>query len=555
MSSGTKQLVVNPRERAVSDDINRLQAFAGADVAELLRNLYAGALGNVALDQASSPPSANTSPNAAVILNGILAQPQIASINLLVTPGALLSVDPELVVIADDSPGHFIDDPGITAGGVLTLTPNSSGATRIDVVEFARVRSDRDGQGTLDTASLAIETSSRDIYNTVTGAFAPATVTKVYNYGRLTYRIRTGTPGSGFPGTVTGWTPIMVASVPTGTTTWDNAVCWDVRPMVEDYSPQQAAHSSSFFTRSRVAGKSNLFADPTDLIMLGTLEGQFGSTKVGGVMPVAGYTFKNDGSFDDIATGTLGQGLPVIAGGQAFFIYAALPFGLPRWMELNPATLTNRLPNGFRGVLVATQDVLPANNNGTPAAALTAPAYTGLGLLTGGISALVSVSDVGPDGFGNQVISPPSMVDDELFLGLAATVTNPSSGVFNIDLSDGNPGGRNNPIVPGTRKLRLVINFTLTTTAGNNGTFEVSSVDEITTGTLTIDSDPLPVVTTATLPSSNASQNAVLVVDCYLNKQYPVGSGATTRTLQVTTVVSGGTTVSTPSAIVDKNWL
>ena len=541
MSSGTKQLVINSRERAVSDDINRLQSFAGADMGELLRNLFAGATANIGLDQLGAPPSANSAPNPAVIFNGICAQPQLASVNLFITAGELFVVDPELVVSSDDSPAHLIDDPGINAGGVLTFTPNATLLQRIDVVEFARVRSDRDGAGTLDTASLAIETSSRDIYNTVTGAFAPATVTKVYNFGRLTYRIRTGTAGAGFPGAVSGWTPIMIASVPAGATTWDQAVCWDVRPMAEDYVPREQPHTDGSVFRTLIDESTTLFGDGAGGNMLGSVKGSFTNFRIGGVIPSGGYNFNGRGGYRDIATGTLAQGTALV-NNQPYYVWLTFPYGLPRWMELDQASSLDRKPCGFRGIPIASQDVIPGDNLGTPSSNLPFPAWTGLpGTVAQG--ALIAAGVVQDDGGGLQNIFPPITTGRRQMMGLLEfPVTAVGGGVYTANLNDNLVSGPNQPIGPNVRRLRVAISAPLL--VGNNQSGSaLMNIVSLTPIPLTLclqgTEQVSDLFTNAT--SGNIPVNLDAEIDAWVGNQYSgAGSGSATRTLQMTTSLDSG---------------
>src|SRR3984957_5910287 len=234
MAGGQKNVTINTQERAVSVDINRLQSFMNASQAEAMRYLMDASLGSDDLGAGGviTEYSPLNTPLQAEILNGIQVQPQIGSLNIIIAPGVVQAIAPDgsetpvgSPALGDSSYYKYIRDVGVQTLGALAMTPNSSGQIRIDVIEC-------------QVASLVSETDNRDVFNPSTGLFAASTVTKATQDG-LSYRVRAGTPGSGFPGSVNGWLPLAVASVPTGTTTNDTITFWDVRPLVADrvYQP------------------------------------------------------------------------------------------------------------------------------------------------------------------------------------------------------------------------------------------------------------------------------------------------------------------------------
>src|SRR5215472_13802375 len=172
MSSGDKNLVVNPLERALSTDINRLQAVLAASEQELFRAMFNTPMGTDDLDAGGlyNPNGAQGAPSLAEVVGGLLFQVTNASAASSVTAGVVMMFDPDAVTSSDDSQYKKVVDPGTTS--VLTpsiaLTANASGSTRIDVVEAARVQPD-----------TVIETDSRDVFNTVSGSFTAATVNKI----------------------------------------------------------------------------------------------------------------------------------------------------------------------------------------------------------------------------------------------------------------------------------------------------------------------------------------------------------------------------------------
>jgi len=224
MGSGNKSMIINSRERAVSTDINRLQAFAASDQAQALRRQYGmKATGSgplfpgVEVDIAALPTGA-TEPVVHKVLQGLMARPDTASY-LLVDAGTAMFYAPSFGG-TDDSDWVVVDDPGVTDIATLTFTSNSGGgSTRIDLLECQPVET-------------VLETSSRDQFDTTTGTFSAAVLNKV-SAARLNYRIRTGTPGAGIPSISHSWMPIALIHTRTDATGFDNCDFYDVRPLVE----------------------------------------------------------------------------------------------------------------------------------------------------------------------------------------------------------------------------------------------------------------------------------------------------------------------------------
>jgi len=226
MSNGFKNVVINTRERAVSLDINRLQKFMGRDLTDYFRFMFdAVTQHDLEGGGTSVLGAAVTNPLRGIILNGLTPKPEIGGVNVTIDAGIALLVDPESPLNSDDGPYKFVSSAGVSAPGTLTLTPNASGSTRIDIIECQRVQND----------PATKEVDNRDIYDVATGLFNATTVDKAYRDG-LTFRIRTGTPGGGFAGvgTVSGWLPMTVCRVPNGTVSWDTVDLWDVRPLASD---------------------------------------------------------------------------------------------------------------------------------------------------------------------------------------------------------------------------------------------------------------------------------------------------------------------------------
>jgi hypothetical protein len=334
-------------------------------------------------------PTGGEAPASGIIFNGLMASPAIGGTDMLITAGVMLMIDPDLSPSTDDSVAKFIVDPGVSSSGVLVFTPNASGQTRVDIIECARVRSDRDGLGNVNVAATIIETSNRDIYNPSTGTFSAATVTKVRADGRLTFRIRTGTPGSGFPGVAAGWKPLAVAVVPTGTTNWDGATLYDVRNLVADRARnsqhQQRDILERFPAGIRMASSTAVGAAPAYVAgqpvprnyLMGRAEVYFKGKRAGGTLPVGGidcFTSPSTNVYAESGFATAVSG----SSGLWAYLYAAFPYGLPRWCKYTGVNGINpRVPGNFRGIpIVSTRT--PNDYTMRPSSALAFPPGVGL---------------------------------------------------------------------------------------------------------------------------------------------------------------------------------
>jgi hypothetical protein len=333
-ASGRKTEIYNPRERALSSDLNRMQAFQGMDLSSILAYLldYQGDFSNS--NGAGSVGAASTSPMRAAILNGLLVRPQMASANTLVDPGVAIVVDPDSTPSPDDSPYKLVNDPGVQTGSSLAMPTNSSGGTQIYVVECQRI----------DTV---LEADNRDIYNPASQLFSPALVNKVAA-SRFGYRIRVGAIASGVT-TVAGWVPLLVALVPNGAATW-NAVpyMWDVRPLAAD-----RAEVAGKFTRdrSRVDHHYRMVATPG-------LQGWAETVGPGG--RILGGTMTTDAvsiatSLDFTSSELQPAGYAVTAN-RPYYLWLAEPFGLPRWCRYTSVASGSRQPGPLRGRPVPTHN-------------------------------------------------------------------------------------------------------------------------------------------------------------------------------------------------------
>lgn len=368
-ASASKLTVFSPLEKATSSDLNRLQQHAGFGLGELARyellTIFAEESG------AEINSTATGTPLRGLIMSGFQAQPQIASTALFVTGGAGWFIYPDGSPSSDDSVAKMVTDPGDSTSA-LQLTAGA-GSTRVDVVECQPILS-------------TIETSIRDFYDEASGVFIAKATTKVVQL-RMQYRIRLGVAGAGYPGSVTGWMPLMIATVPNFATNWDDVECWDVRPLISD----RIGGVSNIRKEMERFGERSLnigvIAAATTVVRVdGIVETTFdggasvGGWKAGGVIDLDSYlggiVISNAGTAGECSEGTFPA--DVVAGTDLMgYLYAAFPHGLPRWCKYTQATVGQRIPGGFRGIPIATKTY--PNLKGAPNVALTPPAIlTGL---------------------------------------------------------------------------------------------------------------------------------------------------------------------------------
>jgi hypothetical protein len=464
VSSGTKQIFIPFSQRLYSSDINRAQKVASADAVELMNHLL---LAQTLEDETNGLATFQTTqgnPLFGVIVNGLVFQPGLASANANVTQGLAVVVDPDSTPDPDDSPVKYVRVPATTSP--LVLTPNSSGSTRIDVVEVQR-------------ANIVSETQTVDVFNTTTGFFTPQSLTKAIQ-SNFTYRIRLGANGGGFPGTAQGWLPIAVTSVPNGTTTWDTVSLWDVRPLVSDseltpfnVTARQAPNTRpSYFYLSTANTTNGSILNPS-----GYLESQFGNARVGGPW----QTSVNLQSANYLEGGT------TFSANAPYALYLVLPYSLPRWSAYTAASAGIRKPIGPRGLPVLSAKI-PGAPNGQAPSALTVP--TGLGL-TGTFAAAQTVCvafgyDTSISGFPDNVVSDGEMQYCASH-GAGATGANIVASSVNFTLIPGTH-------FPGNAR-RLLVRFTANATWANGYVQFTVQTSDLGGGSVQVNSD-----TTASSP-------------------------------------------------------
>jgi hypothetical protein len=458
MSSGNKEIVVNPLERALSGDIMRGQNFAGAMLSELMRAMLDTSLG---FDDESAgglylPNSSQGTPAYAEVVNGILFTPGITTTASAVGPGLVFMYDPDASPSPDDSQYKLLLDPGTNSSLTpsTALTANASGSIRIDVLECARVTPDN-----------VLETDSRDVFNTVTGTFAAASVSKV-SQAQLQYRIRLGTPGSGYPGGAAGWMPICVMSVPTGTTTWDTVTVWDVRPLLADRvrTPWRSAVATGiynqvdFATSQATAGQFRLNG-LVDVVPSG------GDRRLGGWLERGSPGVDHGGYVDLYDPANQASGYSYPGSGTLSFLYLLTPFSLPRWARYTDSSFGVRQPRSPRGIpLVAVAQ--PQHWGGAPNTAVVFPAVFGFaGASTSQGICIGATTSPGPSAL-NSITS--SNRAQQMSATPATTATSTTINTTKFTLTE------NVHFPAGAKRIRAIVTITISVPATATMVEEVS---------------------------------------------------------------------------------
>lgn len=366
MSSGQSRIIINTCERAVSTDINRLQAFIAKDRQQELRrrnnrpstgfNDYANP--GLYVDPSALPanPSYGTLHD---VHGGLMVRPDLPT-DLLVDPGSAGFFFPGYTgLTSEDSPYIMVDDAGVQTTGVLTFTGNASGFPRIDIVECQPV----------DTV---IESSNRDIYDPLTGLFTPALVEKVRR-AVLSYRIRLGTPNACFPDLDQSWLPLAFIVMQDGAANFTECDFYDVRPLVAERTNQYGGSTTPIVSSpgQPPTGVWDRGIRPTGAqICRGWFRGAYNGYYVGGLIrrntPSSLADFGGAGNlttFDASAAANQAAApyAPNSGSGMLNALVAYFPKGLGRCVRYGQAnassvstgqvTPAGRLPQGANGIL------------------------------------------------------------------------------------------------------------------------------------------------------------------------------------------------------------
>jgi hypothetical protein len=406
---------------------------------------YAGGLG--------TEITTDTSPLTAEVVGGMCCTPNQSVLTLGIQNGIAYCVDPDASPTTDDSVYKFVQTTGQasvctqTIGAApLTMAANPGGSPRIDVIECTRIQDPNP------------ETDSRDIFNPTTGLFTASTVTKTTD-SVFQYRVRQGTVGGGWPGTATGYLPLMVAFVPAGAATNDDMTFWDVRPLIQD-----RVFGTAPLNRMLPRRVTLDYTEPVtgDHVVQGIAEVELGQRRLGGVLlGTCPDSDERDAGVDftDAQNQMAGMSLPAGTATLVYY-YFCTPFGLPRWaMMTNGYPKVPRPPRGLTVLSTTAPDI-----TGAALAAIPLPTAYGFG---GGASAQTNETMCwGVTTCESSLLQQAPTKDRQQWLtahvsALTATASSPfKTGTFSV---------ADNTIWPAGAKavyLRLLVELTLTSAAG-----------------------------------------------------------------------------------------
>lgn len=370
----TKEIKQNTRERALSTDFNRSQKFLNRALNDTLKAMlltqyptlgssyYSG-------DDQFETATVSSRPVRAVVLKGLRPYPINGSVDLLITAGHLVQIDDAASVGVDDSQFANIISDGVSSTGILTLTPNSSGTGRVDIVECKVV-------------DYVYETSSRDVFNIITKLFSPQNVDKVVGK-KLEFRIRTGTPSSAWPGIVDEWLPLAVLVVPDGTTDFDTVDIYDVRPFL----PTRARGTSETKVTSPIFHKRqfNTVYNNQKLVQP-VIDAEFLSQRV--IWGRTDNVATSPTTIDVTSTDYRASGYSPSAS-DFWHLYLAFPFGLPRWSKYSDSTTSPRKPVRDGIPIITSYD--PTFYSTCTNVTITLPTATGLVGTVNGVNEMMHV--------------------------------------------------------------------------------------------------------------------------------------------------------------------
>lgn len=342
------RIIINTRERLVSDDINRAQALEARQRCELALALHGRRRPSIyqqpGVDEAPTAPLTGPFGSThllADVYGGLMVRPDLANA-LLIDPGVAGFYAPSLAG-ADDSGYVLVSDAGVTSTATLPFTPNASGSTRWDCVECQPV----------DTVS---ETASRDVYDLGTRQFAPVTLDK-RSGAALTYRIRLGTPGAGPPAPDPAWMPIAMIFVRDGAVGFTQADVYDVRPLVADRLPMgDRLFNGVSPTVTRTVPVELACSSPDgDNVYGWALADGYGYPAGGDLRrstpsSIADFGAAGDAALLDLSIADNRSAALVLGANALVTLVAGFPWGLPRWVRYRQAGPT-RLPAGPRGIV------------------------------------------------------------------------------------------------------------------------------------------------------------------------------------------------------------
>lgn len=370
MSSGQKNVVINTLERALSTDINDIQAFIARDRNQTFRRTYQHAdPGQYPIYRAGSPidtdlsvlPAGATEGTVHDCVGGLMVRPDVAN-DLLIDPGTAAFFVPAFTgATPDDSPYIVVDSDGVQSAGVLTFTPNAGGGPRIDWIECRPV--------------LVTTQQNRDVFDPVTQTFSSQAVNKE-TVAELEFRIRLGAPDGDFPDIDQEWMPLACCVVQVGAVGFTQCEFYDVRPLLRERTEWGWTDFVDTTASGSVRGAARLIERSITPNNTSETQGwcvaEYRGYRSGGMLwknqpsTLANFGTEDDVVFDCDDTDNHVQGAgnqPLNTDGQVNYIMAFFPKGLGRFVRYSQNSVgpqvgvtaqnpvSGRLPRGFNGIL------------------------------------------------------------------------------------------------------------------------------------------------------------------------------------------------------------
>lgn len=384
MSSGQRRVILNTRERLISDDANLAQDFSAWSHHELLRALFnqRGLAGPMRYPGVGAPwPNplpANYAPHD--VINGLMVRPDLAN-DLLIDPGVVGYINPGSGSTYD-SDYQVVFSDGVQSTGVLPFSANGGPGTRIDIIEC-------------QPEDYLVDSDSRDIWDPSTQSFTATVVQKIREH-RLTFRVATLGQGGGLRPIDSSWIPLAVAFVLPGASGWNDCDIYDVRPLVNERWTvgRQTVHAPRVPTDNGGVIYGAGYAPRYTRLDLGmdALDQQHGYFEAEWAGYIAGGEIRRN-----CVTSTFGGGDQSVidlddsdnnltnsgagSGGAAknLVLGAFFPGDYPRWVRYSQASIgLGRVPQGANGILMVGPESILLNTGAlTPVAAANWPSHWG----------------------------------------------------------------------------------------------------------------------------------------------------------------------------------
>jgi hypothetical protein len=456
-----KTVIINDKERAVSDDNNDAQDYQNEQRMSALRGLLSHLNEDLFLGGGCDLLAAAGTYLPADVFAGLMVQCDAPGY-VTVTPGVIGVYAPGLAG-ANDSPYCVVRDPGVTDITLLPFVANAGAGPRIDVIECRVI------------ASTTV-TSLRDIGDPVTRLYAPVVVPK-YAAMELEYRIRNGVAGGACPAADPDWLPLAVAVVLVGAAGYSTCDFYDVRPLVSDrvaYQQRALSTSAVALLRDRHVGATAVIA--ANIGVVGYAWSEFMGYVAGGNMHRNSAIAVTAARFGVAAAYDGGEApfLPMSAETEALAwapgayevvqVTAVFPglndatHPLPRWKRYSQSG--TRVPTGANGILLLHHTAVSYGlNTGTLTLPVTMQGLgTAKGTVLGNVKLDAAATAIVPAAAAGRMTCTAEVTNHVIASALSAPGA-PQIITFSL-----NPGGDRYPAE--ARRLRVAVSWVQEIVAG-----------------------------------------------------------------------------------------